>query len=128
HERGRFVIKAALLGCGKIGWEFQDDPRAEAFGTCTHASAWRELDGVELAAVGDVNIEKARACAARWNVGGAYDDPGKLLADTQPEIVSIATPDETHAAIARACLEFPSVQAVLVEKPLATTAEEAASL
>lgn len=121
-------VKAALIGTGKIGWEFQDDPGASRFGICTHAAAWNSLDDVQFVAVADADEEKARRCAARWRVPAAYRDVGNLLNDAQPDIVSVATPDETHFSLTRQCLEHPSVRAVLVEKPLASTAAEAMQL
>lgn len=120
--------RAAVVGCGKIGWEFQDDPGAARFGICSHASAWDAVDGVELVAVSDVDAGRAQRCAERWRVpfwSGALET---LLEGARPEIVSIATPDEQHFAGIKRCLEFPSVRAVLAEKPLAMTLSEAEEL
>ncbi|MDR3400893.1 MAG: Gfo/Idh/MocA family oxidoreductase [Chthoniobacter sp.] len=122
------TYRAALIGCGKIGWEFQDDPGAARFGVCTHVAAWNALDNVRLVAVADAHSQKAQRCATRWQVPFAYQDVGELLRGAQPEIVSIATPDESHFSVARECLEYPSVRVVLVEKPLATTFAEASQL
>ncbi len=121
-------VRVALIGCGRIGWRFQDDPGAGPFGICTHAAAWHSLKSAHLVAVADQDLEQARACAARWHVPAVYQDTAALLNDSQPQIVSIATPDDTHAGVARQCLEHPSVQAVFVEKPLAATAKEGAEL
>ncbi len=121
-------LRAALVGCGKIGWELQDEPGASRFGICTHAAAWSRLGEVDFVAVADADVQKARCCAARWQVPTAYQDVKQLLDAIHPEIVSVATPDETHFSITRHCLEHPSVRAVLAEKPLATTAAEAIEL
>jgi predicted dehydrogenase len=123
-----FPLKAALLGCGKIGWQFQDDPGASHFGICTHAAAWSTLGDVQLVAVADADTQKARRCAARWQVPVAYQDVRNLLDASQPDVVSIATPDETHFSLSQQCLDHPSVRAVLVEKPLASNVAEAIQL
>jgi predicted dehydrogenase len=51
-----------------------------------------------------------------------------MLETVNPHIISVASPDQTHHLLTRQCLEHPSVQAVLVEKPLAATALEATEL
>lgn len=122
------LLKAAIAGCGKIGWSFQDDPGAARFGVCTHAAAWSKVAGVDLVAVTDKDSVNARQCAERWQVPGIYDDLDSLLAGAAPDIVSIATPDHLHYSGVKACLEHPAVRAVLAEKPLAASAAEAAEL
>ena len=121
-------LKAAIIGCGKIAWEFQHDPGAARFGICTHAAAWSAIDGVRLAAVSDVDAARAGRCAARWQVAQAFSDAREMLRAVDPEIVSITSPDETHTETAALCLEHPSVRAVLVEKPLAASARDAREL
>ena len=121
-------LKASIVGCGKIGWGFQDDPGAARFGICTHAAAWNHVAGVDLVAVTDKDPANARQCAERWQVPGVYGALDSLLESAAPDIVSIATPDHLHYSGIKACLEHPSVRAVLAEKPLAATAAEAAEL
>ncbi|MGH2975507.1 MAG: Gfo/Idh/MocA family protein, partial [Solirubrobacterales bacterium] len=61
------------------------------------------------------------------NPGVAYErDLDVALADSSLEAVAIATPPHTHHALVRKALE--AGKHVLVEKPLARTAEEAADL
>ena len=122
------ALKAAIMGCGKIGWSFQDDPGAGRFGVCTHAAAWTAMAGVELVAVGDSLISSAERCARRWSVPSFHQDLGALLESCSPDIVSIATPDERHFEDIKLCLACPSVRAVLAEKPLAETPAEAMEL
>lgn len=122
------VMKAAVFGCGKIGWEFQDDPGAAAFGICTHAAAWAAIEGVALAAVSDADPARARRCAERWQAPISSASLAAMLDEARPDIVSIATPDDQHHAAVKACLEFSSVRAVLAEKPLAMTLTEAEEL
>lgn len=55
-----------------------------------------------------------------------YESIGQALDDPQVEAVAIATPPRTHADLASRALE--AGRHVLVEKPLATTSAEAASL
>ena len=121
------TLRAALWGCGKIGWSFQEDEGAASIGVCTHAAAWSAVAGVQLVAVGDVKLSSAEQCAQRWNVPTHCGDLDALLA-CSPDIVSIASPDAQHFDDVKRCLEHASVKAVLAEKPLANSAAEAAQL
>jgi predicted dehydrogenase len=100
------------------------EPHPEV-GVMTHCGAYVAHPRTELVAVADP--ERAEAAGARWNAR-PYADPHALLAAEQPEIVSVATPDHTHAELVAACLRVPSVKAVLAEKPLATALGEARAL
>jgi predicted dehydrogenase len=51
-----------------------------------------------------------------------------LLAEARPDVVSICTPDETHADLVAAALVAPGVRGVLAEKPLATDLANAEGL
>lgn len=120
------MIKAALIGCGKIGSSFADDPKVK--GVYAHAHAYSRVDGIALSAVCDNDIDKARHCAVRWGGVLAFSDVAELLADVQPEIVSVCTPDETHVEILEKVLLTSSVKAVLAEKPLAVSFDDATRL
>jgi predicted dehydrogenase len=120
------MLRAAVIGCGKIGSEFADDPRIE--GVYTHAAAYRAADGVELVAVCDTDPAKADRCARRWNLTDAFTDVGGLLDRVRPDIVSICTPDASHAPVLDQVLACRSVRGVLAEKPLAQNVSEAERL
>jgi predicted dehydrogenase len=111
------TFRAAVIGCGKIGSGFADDPLL-AGDVYTHCEAYVRSEATELVAVCDRDAEAAQSCAARWNAAG-FMEAGAMLATTQPQIVSICTPDETHFELSRLALEAPSVRAILCEKPLA---------
>ena len=97
-------VRVGLIGCGKVGQ--------------IHAAALRRLAEAELAAVCDVNAERARAFADLYGTVG-YTDVDAMLGEGEVEAVIIGTPHPLHAA--------PAIRAaeagvhVLVEKPLAAT-------
>lgn len=95
---------------------------AGAFGR-HHASKYRGLEGVELAAIADANPEVRRGSFAAHGVH-AVADWRELLG--RVDLVSICTPAVTHSAIVRAFLN--SGAHVLVEKPIATSLDEADAL
>ena len=106
-ERG--LLKAAVIGAGAFGRH--------------HATKYRALDGVELVAIADPSAEVRKGAAAAHGVS-AVADWRELLGTV--DLVSVASPAVTHAAIVRAFLNTGAH--VLVEKPIATSIEEADAL
>lgn len=88
-----------------------------------HSQIYSELPNVKLKAIVDVNKEKAKAVAEKFGVKNYFENYEKILTDPEITAVSIATPDFLH--------KDPVIDAasagkhVLVEKPLATTLEDA---
>jgi predicted dehydrogenase len=109
--------RAALIGCGKIGSEFSDDPRVK--GVYSHAGAYVARPETTLVAICDSDPEKLERCGERWKVAARYRDPQQMLAGERPDIVSICTPDSTHYDLIRTAIASPGVRAILTEKPLA---------
>jgi predicted dehydrogenase len=85
-----------------------------------HARILSSVDGARLEAVADVNEPRAREIASATGAR-ALANPRDLLGHV--DLVSIATPTETHAEIA--CLFLDHGIPVLVEKPLARSVVEA---
>lgn len=122
------TLRAAVIGCGKIGSGFADDPLL-ADDVFTHAEAYVRSHATELVAVCDRDRRVAAQCAERWNVAGGFSDVGELIRGAKPEIVSVCTPDDSHFSIARQLIEeAPSVRAMLCEKPLAMSLEDGEEL
>jgi predicted dehydrogenase len=102
-------LKAAVIGAGAFGRH--------------HASKYRGLEGVELFAIADANPEVRKGALSDHGVA-AVADWRELLG--RVDLVSICTPAVTHSHIVRAFLN--SGAHVLVEKPIATSLEEADAL
>lgn len=79
-------------------------------------------DNAVLTAVMEVNAELAEKCRAKWGCPKAYDTVGALLADPEIDAVYIASPVFLHAEQAMAAAD--AGKHILIEKPLAMTAEE----
>jgi predicted dehydrogenase len=110
------VYRAAIIGCGMIGSEFDDDPRVN--GIYSHAGAYASCPETSLVAICDSDANKVEHCGQRWNVPARYRDSKQMLAEQRLDIVSICTPDETHYDLICAAIATPGVRAVLAEKPL----------
>jgi len=106
------LLRVAIVGCGKI---------ADA-----HAEQIRRIKGCDIVAVCDREALMARQLAERFKVERSFDNLGRLLEESKPDVVHITTPPQSHFEIARQCLEGGCH--VYVEKPFTLDAREAEEL
>ena len=116
--------RALIVGCGRIAGGFNE---ADESAVLTHVVAYRRSGAAVVGCV-DADAAAASRFAARWGIGAAGVDLARVLDHTQPDVVSLCTPPSVRLDALRAILACPSVRAVLVEKPLATTASEASAI
>ena len=86
-----------------------------------HLRALKRLDYVEVTALCDANIDRATKAAKEAGIAGVY----RSLEDMAQEglnVIHILTPPATHCALAVQALKMGCH--VLVEKPMATSADE----
>src|SRR5687767_3529976 len=76
------TIRIAIIGCGS--WANYQVP------------AWLELEGVEIVALYNRTLKKARDLGLKYNILKIYDDAEKMLAEVKPDVVDIITDVETH--------------------------------
>lgn len=103
-------LAVAVIGCGGQG-------------RGPHVGGWRQTEGVDVVAVCDVDVERARQTAQDQGVPHAYADYRQLLANHRLDIVSVVTPPRFHREQVLAA--FAARAHVLCEKPLAMNATEA---
>lgn len=92
-----------------------------------HLAAYKEA-GFPVAAIASRTQGKAAAVAARWGIPAVHATPEDLIADTAVEILDIAYPPDQQPALIRKALAAPHIKAILAQKPLALTLEEAIAL
>ncbi|MGH7827249.1 MAG: Gfo/Idh/MocA family protein [Candidatus Binatia bacterium] len=102
-------LRIGLIGCGRIAQH-------------VHLPVLTALDGVELAAVAEVDAGRREACRAVSPRARLFADYRDLLDEGDVEAVVICLPPALHAETAVAC--FERNLHVYVEKPLATTLED----
>lgn len=100
------MVRVAVVGAGVFGRE--------------HARVYSELSGSHLVAVCDIDESRGRPVAERY--GAAFVSDYRELAG-MVDAVSVAAPTESHRAIV--CELLQAKIAVLVEKPIARTLDEA---
>lgn len=105
------MLRIGIIGLGAIGQE--------------HMEIYRHLDGVEVTAVADFDLPRAQEAATAIGAT-AFGSAKELLAADIVDAVSLCTPDHLHAGDATEVMN--AGVHLLLEKPIATTIEEAANL
>ena len=104
-------MKYALIGCGRI--------------SPNHIEAAKN-NGLEIVALCDIDIDNARAKAESAHLSPdvkIYSDYNKMLDETSPELVAIATESGKHAFIAIDALNAGCN--LIIEKPIALSLADA---
>lgn len=109
-------LRAAVIGCGRIGCGFDDDARRKY--ASNHARAYLRTVGIELVALCDTDEEKLNRYAVKFGVRGRYSDYREMLEKEQPDVVSICTLSSSHLEMARAAVDT-GVRGIFCEKPIA---------
>ena len=91
----------------------------------SHARAYARIEGFEVAALCERSIA-GRAVPPELKPAARFADFGEALAATRPDVVSVNTWADTHADYAIRAMEAGAH--VFVEKPLAETVDDAASV
>jgi predicted dehydrogenase len=91
-----------------------------------HCKTLTALPNAELAAVCDLDPQRAGAMQKQFGAAKAYTDYRELIADPKVEAVTVATPDFAHGDIVLAAIK--AGKHVMSEKPLATTLAEAETI
>lgn len=106
-------LRLGLIGCGRAAERLW-------------IPAFRALPEARLTAVVDPRAERRALIAREGSAERALERADELFAAGEVDAVVVATPPETHSAIARLGLE--AGVPLLVEKPLATTVADAAAV
>ena len=103
------ILKGAIIGAGYFS-QF-------------HGDAWSRIKQVEIAAICDTDLEKAKVYAKNFGIRGVYSDLVEMLDTENPDFLDIVTPPATHHAIIRSAVS-KGIH-IICQKPLAETYEEA---
>lgn len=104
-------LKAAVIGVGSMGQN--------------HARVYSEISQTQLVGVADASEETAQRVGTQYSVP-AYTDYHELLAQEEPDVVTIAVPTTLHKKVAETTMEAGAH--VLVEKPITATIDEGEAL
>jgi predicted dehydrogenase len=107
------VINFAIVGCGRIAKR-----HSELLGLS-------QIEGARLAAVCDIDLEKAREFGERFGVP-YYQSFDEMMQNEQIDVVSVLTPSGLHAEHVIALAKYK--RHIIVEKPMALTLTDAEAM
>ncbi len=105
------MLKVGLIGCGFMG--------------AMHVNCYKNIEGVEIAALADIRNEKAATLAEGTNAK-LFSDGMDLIKNADVDIIDICLPTYLHAKYALAAMD--KVKYLFVEKPVTLTSDEADEL
>jgi len=115
--------KVGVIGVGRIGALLEEDRLREK--PCSHVGAWKSISGVDVVAIADPDTQRGDAVAAKWSVREHYADYKDLLSYHNFDVVSVATPTETHADIVTTIAKKRRARLIFCEKPIADNIRDA---
>lgn len=105
-------MKGALIGCG--------------FFSQNHMHAWRDIPGVEIVALCDIDLSCLEATAKSFNVSRTYQDATEMLAAGGFDFVDIATTVGSHRSLVEKGAQ--AGMHVICQKPFAENMEDARAM
>jgi len=88
-----------------------------------HLPILSKINTVEITAVAEVNKNRLKSVAEKFNIKNTFITYNQMLAETDLDAVIITTPTNTHKKIAIDCLK--NGKHLLIEKPIALNYNEA---
>lgn len=92
-----------------------------------HLGAYR-MAGFTVGAIASRTKSRAAEVAGRWSIPTVHETPEALISDPSIEIIDIAYPPDQQPGLIRRALATPHIKAILAQKPLALSLEEAKKL
>jgi predicted dehydrogenase len=92
-----------------------------------HLAAYAQA-GFSVVAIASRTKASAEKVAQRWGIACVHYTPEQLIEDPEVEIVDLAFPPDQQPALIRHALKQKHVKAILAQKPLALSVEEAVKL
>jgi predicted dehydrogenase len=105
-------LRCAVIGTGAIGLD--------------HLNSLLQCHRATTVAVADINPGRAKEASERYKIPRSYVDYRELLEQADIDAVTIALPNHMHAPVAIEALK--ARKHVLLEKPMATNAKDAAKI
>ena len=121
-------ITCAIVGLGRIGSSLETDPLREK--PCTHAGAMIHNPDCRLVAGCDIKPEARQQFISQWSPDYSFEvfnSIDSMLKKLRPEILSIATPPNTHRELVQKAVQA-QVPVIICEKPLAHRLRDARAI
>ena len=109
------IYRAIIIGCGNIGALLEADPLRPK--PATYAGAFTKHKKIELVGLVDLSESILKKAHGLFPGVKTYQDAELCIKQTQPAIVAIATPPDTHYHYLHLCKKY-RIAAVICEKPM----------
>ena len=118
--------RVGIIGCGRIGSEWDPDPIPGAPNPLplTHAGAFTTLPQTQVVAGANRGRPRLEAFGRKWGVNGLYHDYREMLEKEDLDIVCVATHPELHEEEVVDAAQA-GVKGIFCEKPLSVSLAEA---
>ena len=116
----------ALIGCGRVGSQWDEDRPATA-PALTHAAAFQRAPRASLVALCDPDPQRLAAAARARGVSRQFSSSAALFDELVPDIAIIATPTAVRREPIEAAMQA-GVATLVCEKPLAASLSEGREL
>ena len=115
-------LRAAVIGCGRMGSTIDDElPRwAPSTKPYAHAARYAAVADTVVVAACDADAAKLRTFGERWGVRALYSDVEEMMRQEQPDLVSVCTHTAIRHEVALQVIAH-SPKAIFLEKPMAET-------
>lgn len=120
-------VRAGVIGLGLKGYRYDVEGKVRQRPD-THVGALQGNPDVVLVAVCDTDPEKRAFFSERHPDIPMYDAFEKMLYESKLDLLCIATPVADHCRLVRLSCRYLNIKAILVEKPIAETVEQAWSM
>lgn len=121
------ALSVAIVGAGNIAGGYDAKKQQGVVGVYSHAGAYSAHGGFKLSAVYDLDRQRAQDFCRVWDVDRSLETLSQLY-EMRHDVISVCTPDETHAEIVRNILLAECCGTVFVEKPLAIEIDQVEEL
>lgn len=116
------IYKSAIIGCGRIGCGFDDDPKRKYIST--HAGAYSKNPHIRLVALCDTDTERLKKYSEKFCVPKVYTEYKEMFKNEDIDILSICTWSSTHLELVKEAVKH-NIKMIVCEKPIATTLADA---
>lgn len=108
-------LRSAVIGCGRIGCEFDDSILGQDIRT--HAKSYFKYSKTNLIALCDIDSKKLKKYGTKFKVKGLYTNSLKMFQSKKIDCVSICTHLDSHLELVKqACSS--GVKGIFIEKPI----------
>ncbi len=118
-------IRCAVIGLGRIGCGFDDDPNKKSVNT--HVGAYNINKKTELVSLCDVDQIKLKKYSDKYNILNSYVDFREMFKKEDLDCISICTLMDSHLEIVKEACKH-KIKGIFIEKPISDTLENAAEI